>query len=253
MSLAALRGGLGFLTTLPVDQTKADWNAFVANPGVIPLVGYVVGAIAALPFLLPLPDPIVGFLFVFVLYLLTGINHVDGLLDVADGVGTHDGDESARQAMKDSSIGVGAVLSLGIVLLGLFALGQTLAGGSLPVSGPVGIVGLVVAAEVAAKLAMILVLARGTPTHDGLGHVLAEGTDGGTVAVGVFFALPVVVFTWPSKAPALALVMGSSTGLVAERWAAGRLGGISGDVVGATNEIARLVALGSGVIAWTLW
>ncbi|MFW6385068.1 MAG: adenosylcobinamide-GDP ribazoletransferase, partial [Halodesulfurarchaeum sp.] len=89
MFVAAIRGGLGFLTALPIGRTEADWDAFVSRPGVIPVVGYVVGSIIALPFLLPLPAPFVGFLFVLAVYLATGINHVDGLLDVADGVSTH--------------------------------------------------------------------------------------------------------------------------------------------------------------------
>ncbi|WP_241990620.1 adenosylcobinamide-GDP ribazoletransferase, partial [Halorubrum sp. CGM5_25_10-8B] len=35
-------------------------------------------------------------------------------------------------------------------------------------------------------------------------------------------------------------------------WARSRLGGVSGDVLGATNELARVVGLHAGVIAWTL-
>lgn len=247
MALAAIRGAVGFLTSLPVGRSAADWEAFVARPGVIPAVGYVAGVIAALPFLLPLPAPLVGFLYVLAVYLATGINHVDGLLDVADGVATHGDPAEARAAMKDSSIGVGAVLTVGLVLLGLFGLGQALAART-------GLVlGLVIAAEVAAKLAMATVIALGEANHEGLGEAVTAGAGRRTLLLAGAFSLPALVFTWPHPAAALAVAVGVASGYVVTRWARVRLGGINGDVIGATNELARLAALAMGVITWTLW
>lgn len=247
MVLTAFRGAIGFLTSLPVGRTAGAWEAFAKRPGVSPLAGYVIGAIAILPFLLPLPPAVVGFLFVLAVYLATGINHLDGLLDVADGVASHGDRETARAAMKDSSVGVGAVVSLAIVLLGLLSMGQTLA--TLPVAA----LGVIVAAEVGAKLGMITVIARGSATHEGLGKTLAEEAGNTPMITAGLLAFPAVVLTWPHPAAAVAVVTGLVVGVLAERWATGRFGGINGDVAGATNEIARLVALGLGVIAWTLW
>lgn len=255
MVLSAVRGALGFLSALPVGQRRSEWEAFADSPGVIPVVGYCTGALAAVPFLLllviALPAALVGFLYVLFLYLVTGINHVDGLLDVADGVATHSDEAEARAAMKDSDIGVGAVLSLGIVLLGLFALGQTMA---LAATGGAvfRIAGLVLAAEVGAKLAMALVVVRGTAAHEGLGQLLAENADRRTGVVALVLALPALFLTWPHPAAGVALVAGGLIGIASEHWAAGRLGGINGDVAGATNEMARLGALTTGVLAWTL-
>lgn len=247
MVVRALAGALGFLTWLPVGRTAEHWGAFTDRPAVIPLVGYVVGALAALPFLLPLPAPLVGVLFVLAVYLATGINHVDGLVDVADGVATHGDAERARAAMQDSEVGVAGVLILVLVLLGLYSVGRTLA------ADPRFAIGLVIAAEVGAKLGMTAVIAFGTTAHDGLGRTLSEAADSRTFATAAVIGLPAGVLTWPHPAAALALAVGTLTGIAIERWADTRLGGTTGDVMGATNEVARLVALGAGVILWTLW
>ena len=247
MVLTAFRGALGFLTTLPVGQTEDAWDAFATRPFVMVPVGYVLGALLTLPLLLGLPDAIAGFGFVLAVGLFAGINNFDGLLDVADGVATHGDPEDARAAMKDSAIGVGAVLALGVVLLGLFAVGVTLAGAAPR------ILGTVVAAEVGAKLAMLTVLARGTASHQGLGSALSTETTAWTLPLGIALALPAAILTLPHPGGVVAVVVGLLSGLVIQQWAGPRLGGINGDVLGATNEIARLGALLAGVIVWTLW
>ena len=127
MVLTGLRGALGFLTTLPVGRSEAAWKAFAARPAVMVPVGYVLGGVLALPLFLGLPATLVGFLFVLGIAVFAGINNLDGLLDVADGVATHGDRAAARAAMKDSDVGVAAVLALGLVLLGLFAAGTALA------------------------------------------------------------------------------------------------------------------------------
>lgn len=246
MVLTALRGALGFLTTLPVGQSADGWEAFAARPAVMVVVGYVLGVLLTLPLFLPLPAPIVGFGFVLGVVAFAGINNFDGLLDVADGVATHGNPAEARAAMKDSDIGVGAVLSLGVLLLGLFAVGYTLAGTHFPA------VGVVLAAEVGAKLAMVGVAARGTASHEGLGSALSSRTTRYTLPLGGLLALPAAILTLPHPAAAITVGVGGGTGLIVERWTRDRLGGMNGDVLGATNEIARLAALLAGVIAWTL-
>ena len=246
MVLRAIRGAIGFLTTLPVGQTGEAWDAFADRPASMVTVGYVLGVLITIPLLLPLPGPISGFGFVLAIGIFAGINNVDGLLDVADGVATHGDADDARKAMKDSDVGVAAVLTLGLLLVGLFAVGMTLAGGG------VRVIALVVAAEVGAKLGMVVVVARGSASHTGLGSALSSSTDEYTAPLGLLLATPAVFLSVPHPAAGLAVLTGLLTGLAVERWASERLGGISGDVLGATNELARLAGLLMGVIAWTL-
>ncbi len=111
--LAALR----FLSVLPAGRsTGFDAPAML---GYFPITGLILGGILALAdilFLLFWPLPVVGILLVVLLILLTGGLHLDGLGDTADGIFSHQGRERALAIMKDSRIGVMALLAVISVL-----------------------------------------------------------------------------------------------------------------------------------------
>ncbi|ADJ15938.1 adenosylcobinamide-GDP ribazoletransferase [Halalkalicoccus jeotgali] len=244
MVLNALRGALGFLTRLPVGRDERAWEAFRRTPTAFPLAGYPVGALLAVPLLVPGPSPTVAFAFLLGVYLLTGINHADGVADLGDAAVVHGGPEKRRDAMHDTTTGVGAILALGTVLVGLALAGLALAALPLAVAA-----GIVLAAEVGAKFGIALLCCLGDPAHEGLGSQFADHAP--RALLGPLAAtLPVAVLSLP----AFASVCGAGlAAVVVGRWANRRLGGVSGDVLGAANEIGRVLALHAGVIAWTLW
>ncbi|QCJ47383.1 adenosylcobinamide-GDP ribazoletransferase [Haloprofundus sp. MHR1] len=253
MGLSALRGGVAFLTRLPVGGGEREWDAFRATPAIFPLVGYLVGALAALPFTLlsAVSQPgTVAAMYLGTLYLVTGITHADGLADVGDAAVVH-GDTARRlDALKDSQTGVGGALALAlsVVALALGAFGLATATGS-----PAVALRIVVAAEVGAKAGMALLACLGTPVHEGLGSaVVAENDAAGLLPVAAV-ALPAVLVAPSSATPALvcALLSGPAVALLVRRWARGAVGGVSGDALGATNELGRVVGLHAGVVAWT--
>ena len=253
MVLTALRGAIGFLSRLPVGRDGEAWDAFRRTPAAFPLAGYVVGALVALPLLLPLPGPTVSLLFVAAVYGVTGINHVDGLADLGDAAAVH-GANKRRAVMKDTRVGVGAVLAVALDVAGLALAGLALA--EIPVRVAVAVV---VVAEVGAKLGMAGLAAFGEPAHEGLGSQLV-GQSPRRFALALLVALPAAALPWLAGADAGS---GASVGVVTigagllavaavAGWARPWLGGVSGDVFGAGNELARLAALHAGVIAWTL-
>jgi len=242
--LSALRGALGFFTRLPVGHDEASWDAFRYSPAAFPLAGYVVGALLAVPVVLPVPTPVVGFLFVLWVVGLTGVTHLDGLADLGDAAVVHDPDRR-REVMKDAQVGVGGTVAVGLGLVGLAFAGLALA--MLP---PRAAAGLVVTAEVTAKLSMAGVAAFGTAAHEGLGSKVVGGSPRGFVAPALV-ALPALVLTWPSPAAAVGLLAGLLVAWLLARWVRGWLGGVSGDVLGAANELARLAALHAGIVVWT--
>lgn len=250
MLVTAVRGGLAFLTRLPVRTDEESWEAFRRTPAAFPVVGYVVGALAALSFLLSVPIPSAVALYLVALYLLTGVTHADGLADLGDAAAVHGDAARRRDVLKDSSTGVGGALSLGVVLLVLALGGLGLAGTSPRVAFAVAL-----ASEVGAKTGMAYLVCTGRSAHEGMGSALADGADASTFRSVAITLVPLAL---------LAVVMGGA-GVVAAalapvgvahlvgRWAEDTLGGVSGDVFGAANELGRAVGLHAGVIAWTLF
>jgi adenosylcobinamide-GDP ribazoletransferase len=250
--LSALQGALSFLTRLPVGGDERSWEAFRRTPVAFVLAGYVVGGFAALPLALPLPISTVAALYLGTLYLVTGVTHVDGLADTADASVVHDETtdrERRRAVLKDSETGVGGTLAVALVLavLALGALGMAGSGARVALS-------IAIAAEVGAKLGMATLVCLGDATHDGLGSALTEHADATTLVPVALAAAPVVALAAPLGTPAVvaALVGGPVVSLLVLRWARTRLGGVSGDVFGAANELGRVVGIHAGVVAWAL-
>lgn len=246
MVLTAVRGALGFLTRLPVGHSETAWDAFRQTPVAFPLAAYPIGALIALPVGLPVPDPVVAFFLLVDVIVLTGVNHADGLADLGDAAVVHGDSEQRRAVMKDTTVGVGAVLALGSVLVGV-----ALAGWALAALPSLIAIGIVVASEVGAKLGMAAVACLGTATHEGLGSAFTGHGPRQLIAPTVA-VLPAFVLTGRSLAGCIAVLVGGTTGCLMVLLARRALGGVSGDVFGATNEIGRVLALHAGVIAWTL-
>jgi adenosylcobinamide-GDP ribazoletransferase len=253
--LTAVRGAVAFLTRLPVDADDAAWDAFRATPVAFPLAGYVVGVLAALPLSLPLPTSTRVAAFLVALYLVTGVTHVDGLADLGDVAAAHGVDDPAA-VMRDERVGSGGVLLVALTLLSL-AFGVLAAVALVPRLA----VAVVVAAEVGAKAGVALMVTRSPAAHEGLGSAFVEASDGASLRPVAVALLPAIVLgAWFAPggarggvAAAASLLAAVVTARYVARWATGRLGGVSGDVLGAGNELARAVAVNAGVVAWTLF
>ncbi|MFC7056967.1 adenosylcobinamide-GDP ribazoletransferase [Halovenus salina] len=245
MALSALRGAFGFLTRIPVGHDERAWTAFRESPVTFPLAGYAIGGLAGLALFVPAPDPTVAAIYVAWLYLLTGITHIDGLADLGDALVVHGSAETRREVLKDTTVGVGAVVAVAVLVTSLAS-----AAVSLAVDPRAGL-GLVIAAEVSAKLGMSTLVCVGTATHEGMAATLTAESSPRDLVLPTVVALPAAAATWPHPAAGVSLVTGLVSVTVVFRVARRRLGGVNGDVFGAANEIARVVALHAGVIAWT--
>lgn len=254
MILSAIRGGIGFLTRVPIGHDEEAWDAFRQTPVSFTLVGYPLGAVVALPFtLLPVvPTPTVIGLYLLILISMTGITHLDGIADVGDAAVVHDdGDDPNRRrsVLHDSQVGVGGALAVTVITV-LLTLGVLSAADTTPQVTFM----FVFTAEIGAKSAMALLVCIGDAAHDGLGAALIDESTPLSL-LPVALSLTPLFFIVPQLGigPTAAVV---STPLAVawamKRWADNTLGGISGDILGSVNEISRAVAIHAGVVVWTL-
>jgi adenosylcobinamide-GDP ribazoletransferase len=251
VALSALRGAVGFLTRLPVGGEANDWEAVRDAPWTFPMVGVGTGLLLAVPVValggrsLPLLAA-VGYLGLWV--GLSGITHLDGVADLGDAAVVH-GDAEARVAvLKDSEVGVGAVVALLLATLGTALAVASLAGGSRLL-----VVGAIVGAEVGAKAAMAALACLATARHEGLGAQFTKPNGSrellpialvlGTAAGVVWFLAPAAL---PAATVACAAALGA--GWLLARWANGLLDGVNGDVFGAVGVAARLAGLFAGAL-----
>jgi len=184
------------------------------------------------------------------LALLSRGLHLDGLADLADGLGSGQPAPIALDIMRRSDIG-----PFGTVTLILALLIQVAALSHAEASGPARGAAALIAAVVTGRLALTWACRRGVPAArpDGLGALVA-----GTVQLAIPVALTlatvtaavaaVVVSTTVIGEPLgwtlpLAVAAGLAAAFVLQRQSVRRLGGITGDVLGALAEVAATVTL----------
>ncbi|PWW21621.1 cobalamin-5'-phosphate synthase [Geodermatophilus normandii] len=213
-----------------------------------PLVGLALGGVAAGTGVLGahLVSPLTGSVGALaVLAALTRALHLDGLADTADGLGPLRGRERALQVMHQGDVG-----PFGVVTLVLTLLLQASAGAAL-LAGDGGWPALWTAVVVA-RLSMARTGLPGTPTAEGssLGRAVAGTVSRPWLAGWTALTAALAATTaWLSTGPAAAAVLvgAAAAGLLAAEAvrarASARLGGVTGDVMGAMGEAAATVVL----------
>lgn len=249
MVVKELKNLFSFLTIFPVAMDKDMLTDCARNMWVFPLIGAFIGLLAGVFGWVAyyfLPGIVVGGLVLALLLLISGLHHIDGLLDFGDGVMVHGTAERKIEVMHDQLTGAGG-LTLGImtILITAFALGSLN-------TRSVGIfkIGLIIAGvivvELSAKLSMVVMARAGKSVHEGMNSPFLEAMHGGKgdlrliVAIIISLAVALPLLRWAGAFVVLAAII---TALIMTAVAHRNFNGVTGDVFGATNEIARLVCV----------
>ncbi|MGE5188281.1 MAG: adenosylcobinamide-GDP ribazoletransferase [Betaproteobacteria bacterium] len=266
-TIKTFRDLLSFLTIIPVGGKEDFIFTTAENVWLFPLLGgfigllgaaYFVGASLIVVFLLGLANSIValpiGLLYMAVpaamtiafLSVITGLQHFDGLIDLGNAVGLRNLHDRKMKAHAWTVTYWGAVLALVVefaAFAGLFLVGWF--------TGNLWLVfASVLAAEVAAKLSMVTVVWIGKPSHKGLGSIFLakakKNLNAAAYVIAVAIAFPVFALLGNLLLGlvAVAVVLASVVVAVGMRAVSNKVfGGVSGDMIGATNEVARAIAL----------
>jgi adenosylcobinamide-GDP ribazoletransferase len=237
----SLAFALSLLTVLPLPAAAPTARLAAGALRWAPVVGAALGAIAGWLLLglaaLGVPALVAGLLTVGFLALATRGMHVDGLADTADGLGCYGPPERALAVMRDGGVGAFAVVTL-VVVLGA----QAAALAALAESG-YSAVAAVALAGAAGRAGFCWVARRGVPAArpEGLGALVA-GSQPWWVPVAWWTALAATALALGPRA-AVGVAVGAAL-VVALSWhTAHRFGGVTGDVLGAANEVATTAAL----------
>ena len=247
-SIRGLRAAFVFFTRLPVGgfpYQPEDWKWAAAHaPWVGLLLGAALGQLNRL--LAPVGGPAAAVLTIGASLLLTGAFHEDGLADTCDALGGSDDRDRVMSILKDSRIGAFGGAALVITITGRAAL--------LAALGSSGSIALPLA-WCSARVGPIWLMAMMpyvTDRDTGKSRDLARAGVAQAVVASAWLGLTSVIFVHfgfisAQRACALAGVLAAVTALTGYRYWV-RVRGITGDFLGATEQLAELAAL--AVLAW---
>jgi len=261
-AIKTFRDLLSFLTIIPTGAKEDFIFTTAEHVYLFPIIGALIGVFAGAYFLaanvivtfllglvnrlLAVPVGVlsqvaVAAMTVAFLLVITGLQHFDGLIDLGNAFGLRNLHDRKMVAHAWTVTYWGALLAMAVefvAFIGLFLI------------NPFYAFGAILGAELSAKLSMVTIVWAGKPTHKGLGSIFLQKAKTNLNAIAYILS-PLFVF------PFFALVGKPFLGLAAvglvfvsvpvafgmARVAEGVFGGVSGDVIGATNEVARAVTL----------
>jgi adenosylcobinamide-GDP ribazoletransferase len=245
-----LLAAVQFLTRLPVPSGPYEQDSLARAVKFFPIVGLLIGSGSLLLYrsLAPhLPLTIVALLVVVYLVAITGCLHEDGLADSVDGFGGGWERERVLAIMRDSRIGTYGAASLALSLLA-----RVLLIASLP---RVQVAGYLIVAPVLSRwttlpLSFFLPPARvGSEDQiDGQGARIARLTTPASLIVGSLFTL-VIAFALLRIRALVPVLVSMGVTLVTALYYKHRIGGVTGDCFGATNQLTEIAVYLCGVWA----
>ena len=249
-AIKTFRDMLSFFTIIPLGATEDFVVTTAEHVFLFPLIGAFIGLLGATYFLasgfvtsyilllinslIQVPTELLQKLIPAImtmafLLVLTGLQHFDGLVDLGNAIGL--GNLEERQAAAHMWVVSYKGATLAIVVEFLALLGLVFLNGATAFL-------LIIVSEVGAKLAMVTIAAVGKPTHRGLGSIFLESAKrkSSIIAylIATFIVVPLLGFVGFGTI-LISVLFGVLMGWVGKSV----FGGVSGDMMGATNEVVR--------------
>jgi adenosylcobinamide-GDP ribazoletransferase len=232
---------ISFLTILPITKSSCNDIYYIArNMYLFPLAGAMIGllvGILAYGISYYIQSLFTGLIVTGAIIIITGFHHIDALADFADGLMTKGGKENKYKAMRDPAVG-----SAGVAALVLYIAGMIIAISNLSYGWK--ILTSIITAEVIAKYIMVLQAHLGLSAWDGFSSPFTSAMKDKRkllAATGIMF--PIVWFMSGIYAGLILLGISFGIATIIHFISYRSFGGISGDVIGSSNEITRLSCL----------
>ncbi len=240
---------MGLFTRLPLpefeepDALEVNFIKPINPAWAYPIVGFIIGVLSASVILLcaflSIPTTLSAILALLVSVLLTGSLHEDGLSDFLDGIGGGQTREDKLRIMKDSRLG-----SYGGIAM-IFSLAARAA--AIASLAPMAAAAALIAAHTIARGSLVLPLHWYAPAKaDGVATQATDWVSGGITAFVLVSSILLTLIVQPVPATAfIAWLSGTLAVLFTARYAYNRIGGYTGDVLGACEQFAEIAVLWS--------
>jgi len=228
-----------FLTIIPLPfSVRCEKEDLGHSTALFPLAGLTIGALlAALNWLISpwLARSLCDALLITALAVVTGALHLDGLADVCDGLAARGSRERFLAVMKDSH--VGAVGAVGLVLC-LLLKWQAL------VAVPVDLKWqALLLFPIMGRFAMVLAMSGARHARDdGLGAAFIGGMSVRHLLAALVITILACLVPLPVKGM-MALAIVCAITLIVKNYFQKRLGGLTGDIIGAVCELSEILVL----------
>lgn len=229
---------LQFLTIFPIRLKAVEEREFGKSLAYFPLVGTVIGLILALSLYLLsqiLPDIVACLLVLIILVVITGAIHLDGFADTCDGFCGSRPKDKVLEIMRDSHIGVMGAMGLILILLLKFSLFYSI---------PYFLLGktLVIMTTLGRWFQVLACYLSNYAPDEGKGKYFVEYVKKRELIFSALFSLAVVVSVMSGKGIAL-FILAIIIMLPIIRYVKRRIGGMSGDTIGAVGEASEVLIL----------
>ena len=236
--ISGIFGLISFSTIIPLNihTTIEEMASFTwLWPIIGGLIGIFVGAVGFISLnILHLPALISSAIVYSFAIWFTGFHHLDGLMDMGDGLMVHGDYNKKIDVMRDMMVGTGGISLFFIVAIITFSAINTI---------PASLIFLtLLISEIAAKTSLITCATFSKPFPDGTGRVFIESMNIKLLILSFilifligFFALNIIGI--------LGIVGGIIGGFLVAAIASKQFKYATGDILGASNEIGRLISL----------
>ena len=251
----ALKGMFSFFTMLPINIEMKHIDSMNRKFWLVPVIGLFYGIFAAVLFILMneyLTVFIASAATLFLMGIMNRFLHLDGTMDIGDGLTVAGKKEDHVRALKDTLVGAGAVATGLMVVLLTFGEYISLTSVSFLFFG--------VTAEVLARNSQVTAAAFGTPGN-GMAGDSVRFTDKKSLALSSILTIVLLALVYfvariittevlngvVEDAYLIGMIIGFVVsilwGFIMSRIAEKNFGMVNGDVLGATNETSRVVTL----------
>jgi len=225
-----------FLTIFP--SPNANLENIAKYMYLFPIVGIAIGLLVGsfgfgLSFFL---DPLlVSLLVVASIAIVTGIHHADGLADFADGLMVKGSKDKKLKAMKDLSTGSAGIVAIVLYLVGLIV--------TISLTSGFDLFRAILISEILAKFSMVLMASLGNSASLGSNSPFVKimKDKKKLAAAFIIMLIPIIVIGETTGLLMIGVTVTITLFLLAISTRS--FGGITGDVLGATNELTRLASL----------